>query len=210
MLLSPGTQDRYIAETTTGAGSTVREGSIESDSLIATLWVDSVTSGDLSVHINTLTDIGKEITILTFPVVAAGTVNLLLKKAAISMQRFRIVASYSGICAYEIYVRAVTGAGEASARILGSENWRVSQVDVGIAPQILIPAALTDRNGVLVKNWSVTATIYLAETLVKASGAIGYPLAPRDALAMDIAAGAEVYAISDLDTADIRIAESGA
>lgn len=209
MLLHPGTQDRFISETTAGAGSTIKEGSIQSDSLLATLWVDSVSSGNLTVSVYTLTDVGKEVLLFSFPVVSAGTVNLLLKKAAISLQRFKIQATYTGVCQYEVYIRAVVGAGESSARILGNSNWRVSQVTVGTSPTILIASALTDRNGVVVKNWSATQTIYIGESASSADPLTGYPLAPRDGLALDIAAGAEVYAISDASGADVRIAESG-
>lgn len=199
-----------LAETTVGAGSRVAQSSIQSDSLLATLWVSSVTSGNLSVSVYTLTDTGKEALLFTFPTVTAPTTNLLLKKSGISLQRFKVVATYSGICEYEVYVRAVEGAGESSARILGSDNWRVSQQDVTTSPGILISSTLTDRNGVLVKNWSQSSTIYLGEELAKADSSVGYPLGPRDAVAMDIAAGAEVYAVSDTGTADIRIIESGA
>lgn len=209
MLLHNGTQERLIAQTTTGAGSTVKEGSTQTDSILVSLWVGAVTSGDLTVTVYTLTDEGKETEIITFPVVAAPTSEILLRKAALTLQRFRVVATYSGICEYEIYVRAIEGAGEASAKILGSANWAVSQETVGVVVQALIPAALTDRSGVLIKNWSTNAIIYLAETSLKATVAMGYPLAPKDAVAMDIAAGAAVYAISDLAGADVRIAQSG-
>lgn len=209
MLINTGTQERVIAEVTTGAGSTSREGSIRSDSLVATLWVSSLTAGTLSVSIFTLTDTGKEILLFSFPTIAAPTTFLLLKKSGVSMQRFRIQVDYTGACDYEIYVRAVEGIGESSTKVLGSSNWRVSQSDVTPAAATLIPSTFTDRNGVLVKNWSTSSTIYLAETLLKADVLVGYPLAPRDAVAMDIAAGAAVFAVSDAGTADVRIAESG-
>lgn len=209
MLLNVGTQERLLAESTSGAGTTVREGSIKSDSLVATLWVDSVSSGSLTVSVYTMTDNGKEILLFSFPTVSAPSTELLLKKSGVSLQRFRVSASYTGTCSYEIYIRAVEGIGESSTRLLGSDNWRVQQDTVTTTAAILIPAALTDRNGVLLKNWSGAATIYVAETLLKATSAIGYPLAPKDALAMDIAAGAAVYAVADAGTADVRIAESG-
>lgn len=209
MLIHVGTQERVISETTSDAGVTVREGSIFSDSLLATLWVDSVTSGTLSITIYTLTDNGKEVALFSFPVIAAPTTNLLLKKSGVSMQRFRIAATYTGICQYEVYVRAIESSGESTAKILGNDNWKVSQETVGTVAQILIGAALVDRSGVLVKNWSTSQTIYLAETSIKTTTLVGYPLAPKDALAMDIAAGAAVYAISDAPSADVRIAEAG-
>ena len=209
MLIHNGTQERVIFDTPTAPGTTEKEGSVQTDSLLATLWVDSVASGTLDVSVYTLTDTGKEVLLFSFPTISAPSSSLLLKKAGVSLQRFRVVATYTGSCSYEVYIRAIEGAGESSVRILGSNGWKVSQVDVSATAAILIPAALQDRNGVLVKNWDNSKTIYIAETLAKATSAVGYPLGPKDALAMDIAAGAEVYAVSSASSADIRITESG-
>ncbi len=209
MLINTGTQERLIAEATTAAGTTVREGSIRSDSVLVSLWVGSVTSGSLSVTVYTLTEEGKEVDIITFPVVGAPTVELLLRKSAVSLQRFRVAATYTGVCNYEIYVRAIEGAGESSTRILGSTNWATDQVTVGTSPMLLIASSLLDRNGVVLKNWSVTQNVFVAESSAKLVASKGYPLAPRDGLALDIAAGAEVWAVADAAGADIRLAESG-
>lgn len=115
MILHPGVQDRFIYETTLGAGTTSKEGSIQSDSLLATLWIDSITSGTLSVSVYTLTDSGKEVLLFSFPTIAAPSTELLLKKSGTSLQRFRIVATYTGVCNYEVYVRAVEGAGDSGS-----------------------------------------------------------------------------------------------
>lgn len=209
MLINSGTQERVIAEAPSAAGVKSIEGSIKSDTLLVTLWVNSVTSGTLNVSVYTLTDTGKETEVITFPSITSGTTELLLKKSAVSLQRFRVEATYTGGCDYEVYVRAISG-GESSARILGSDNWQVTQVTVGTTAQTLLAASLTDRQGVLVKNWSGTANVFIAESLAKAAVNLGYPLAPKDALALDIAAGAAVYAISDTPGADLRVAEAGA
>jgi hypothetical protein len=131
MALNPGKTERLIAETTVGAGETSREGSIISDSLLATLWVDNIASGSLTVTVYTLTDTGKEVELFSFPVLNAPTTNILLKKAGISLQRYRVKATYTGECTYEVYVRAVSGIGESSTRILGSQNWEVAQATIG-------------------------------------------------------------------------------
>lgn len=209
MLIHPGTQERVVTETTTGSGSTIREGSIQSDSLLVTLWAQSVTSGSLSVSVFTLTDEGREKEIITFPALVAPTTELLLRKSAVSLQRFRIVATYSGICEYEIYVRAIEGAGESSSKIAGAGSWSVSQTNVTTVAGVLIASTLTDRAGVLVKNWGTTGTIFIAESLIKADAAIGYPLAAKDALALDISAGTAVYAVADTGPIDVRIVQAG-
>lgn len=212
MLIHTGVQDRVISEVTVGADSTAREGSIQSDSVLVTLWVNSVTSGTLSVVVYTLTDAGKQRAIITFPAVVGPTAELIIAQSSACMQRFRVVATYTGVCDYEVYVRATSGGGSGGttiSKIIGNSNWQVSQQDVTSVAAVLIPAALADRAGVLVKNWGTSGNVFLAETLLKATSLIGYPLAPKDAVAMDIAAGAEVYAVSDAGTVDIRIAQSG-
>ena len=208
-MIHPGTQERILFETTTVAGSTSRESSIQSDSLLATLWVDSVTSGTLSVSVYTLTDTGKELLLFSFPVVSAPTVNLLLKKSGIAMSRFRVVATYTGICQYEVYIRAIEGAGESSVRILGSNGFQVTQLTVPAVATELLPASLTDRTGVIIKNWSTTTNMYVAESSVKATVAGGYPVAPRDNVTLDVAAGVSIWAISESGTVDVRLGESG-
>lgn len=208
MLLSVGTQDRILAEATTGAGVSSREGSTLSDSLLVSLWATSVTSGTLSVTVYTLTDTGREEAVITFPAVSTGTTSLLLRKAAVTLQRFRVTATYTGVCTYEVYVRAISG-GESSARILGAATWQVTQADVTTTPALLIPASLDDRAGLLIKNWSDSRNVFVAESLAKIASGDSYPLAPRDGLSMDLAAGAQVYAVAEGGTADVRIVESG-
>lgn len=209
MLIRTGTQERLITETTVGAGVTTQQGSITSDSLLATLWVNSITSGTLDISIYTLTDNGKQVLLFSFPTITSGSTDLLLKKSGISLQRFSVVVTYTGICSYEMYVRAIEGAGESSTQIVGAANLVVSQTVVGTSATILIPSSLTDRAGLVVRNWSGTGTLYVGESLVKADPSIGYPIAPKEQLGLDVAAGAVIYAISDSGNLDIRIAEAG-
>jgi hypothetical protein len=227
MLINTGTQVRFINETTVGAGTTSLDGSLKGDSLLASLYVDSISSGTLTVSVFTLTDSGKEALLFSFPIVAAPTASLLLKASGISLQRFRVQADYTGICTYEVYVRSIDGVGTQDINVLGqpiqvtvaSGNidvrilppsvWQTSQVTVGTSAVTIIPAALTDRKGLLVKNWSSTTDCYIAESLPAASTATAYPLSARDAIAIDLTAGTAVYGITVSGTADIRIVQAG-
>jgi hypothetical protein len=132
-----------------------------------------------------------------------------LKKSGIAMSRFRVVATYTGICQYEVYIRAIEGAGESSVRILGSNGFQVTQLTVPAVATELLPASLTDRTGVIIKNWSTTTNMYVAESSVKATVAGGYPVAPRDNVTLDVAAGVSIWAISESGTVDVRLGESG-
>lgn len=209
MLIHEGTQERLLAEAPTGAGTTAKEGSIASDTLLVSLWVDSIAAGDLTVKVYTLTSEGKQVETISFPVLTAGTTDLLLKKSAISLQRFKVVATYTGACSYEIYARAIS-AGETNARILGSAAWSVNQSTIGITPQLLIAAAINDRRGLIIKNNStLNQTVYVGESLASATVANGFPIIAGESFAVDLESGAAIYAVSDIAGADVRYAQAG-
>lgn len=208
MLLNIGTQERYISETTIGSGVTVREGSVRTDSILVSLFVTSVASGNLSVVVTTLTDEGKEATIITYPAISSGTTNLLLRKAAVTLQRFRITATYDSACTYEVYVRSIEGAGAANATISGSTSFTTSKTLVPSTPTILIPLSLDDRNGMSIINTSPTTTMWISEDSLKLP-LQAYPIYPGQSFALDVSAGVVIYALADSGTIDIRIAQSG-
>lgn len=210
-LLHPGVQTRILNESPAVAGTTSRELNLQSDAVLVSVFASSVTGTlDVSVYAITGDDQtgGEQALLFSFPQLSAATANLLLRRSAITLSRVRIVVQYSGACSYSINVRAV-GSGSSDTRILGAANLVTTKATVGTSASLLIPSALEDRAGLLIKNWSTTQTVYVAETLVKATLSDGYPLAPRDAVAMDISAGVEIYAISDAPAADVRIVESG-
>lgn len=207
-LLVAGTQERYISETTTGSGQTVVEGATRTDSIAVSLWVGSVTSGSLTITVYTLTDEGKEVVLITFPEVTTGTAALLLRKSAVTMQRFRIVATYDDICEYEVYVRAITGSGESSAKIAGGLSFTTSKTIIPNTPAILVPLSLVDRDGMSILNSSPTTILYISEDTAKLP-AQAYPIYPGQAFSMDVAAGVVIYAMAASGTCDIRIAEIG-
>lgn len=208
-MIHPGTQELLISEVTQGSGSTSKDGVIQSDSLLCTLWVDQVSSGTLDVSVYTMTDFGKEVLLFSFPTISAPTTNLLLKKSGISMARFRVVATYTGGCTYEIYVRAIEGAGESNVRILGSGQLQTSAATVTETPAVLIPSSLVDRNGISFLSYSGTGILFISEDISKLPDQ-AWPVYPGGGWSLDITAGVTLYAVSSAGTLDIRIAQSGA
>lgn len=227
MLIHTGVQDRVIQEVTTGAGTTSREGSVQSPALLASLWINSISSGTLTVNVYTLTDSGKEDLLFSFPVLAAPSIALRLQKSSETMQRFRVEAVYTGICDYEVYIRATESGGTQDVNILGQpidvnvvggdinvtivppSEWSTSQVTVTSTPALLIAAAISDRKGILIKNWSTDTDVFIGESLAAATSLLCYPLSARDAVALDLTAGSSVYAATASGTADIRIVQAG-
>jgi len=206
LLLNQGTQMQVLAESPNSAGTTIREFSIQSDSVLLGVVVRSI-AGSLNISLYGLVD-GQQTLILAYPAINAATTSALLRRSTIIPSGLRLVVTYTGAVDYEIHARAVA-AGTSDTKILGASGWNVSQVTVGMSAMQLIAVSLTDRAGTVVKNWSGTQTVYLAESAAKATSGIGYPLAPKDALAMDISAGAEIWIVSDAIGADIRIIEAG-
>lgn len=208
MILQPGLQERVIHETTLGSGVTSAEGSIQTDALLATIWVDSITSGTLTISVYTLTDNGKESLLFSFPVLTSPSTDLLLRKSGVSMQRFRVKAEYTGVCSYEVYVKALSGAGESSVKIVGSNALVTDKVIVTTTPAVLIPAALQDRNGLSLISYTGSGTLFISEDITKLP-ARAWPIAAGGGWSLDVQAGVTLYAVSSSGNIEIRIVQSG-
>lgn len=181
---------------------------IESDSILVSVFVDSITSGDLEVTVYTLTEEGKEVPIISFPTLSVPTVELLLRKAAISLSNVRVRAVTSGVSSFEVRARAVN-AGTSSVKIEGATIWSVDKIAVGGTPVDLFGTSFVDRSGLLIKNYQGGGTLFLAESAQKLIDSKGYPLGSGESLAMDLAAGQAVFGESDGPTLDVRLAEAG-
>lgn len=206
-MLHPGVESQVISVDSPEAGGTSRDIILQSDTVLITLWVQSLT-GNLSIDVFGLGSDDHAAPLFSFPVISSPTPQLLLRRAQICPARVRISTTYTGPANFEVRARAIYS-GLSDARVLGSTSFFVSQVDVPTTPVLLIPASLLDRSGLVVKNWDPTTPIYLAESALKADPSIGYPLSGRDALALDVAAGVEVWAVADSGVVDTRLAEAG-
>lgn len=207
--IEPGSQIRIISESTNAAGVTQNECSVQSDTVLVTLWAESLT-GTLTVTVYGFTDddYQRKVALFTFPVINAATTFLLQKRASVTTSRVLVEATYTGACNYEIYLRAVQ-AGLVDTRIVGANSLRMTQKDIGTSVDTLLAASLTDRAGIVIKAWSGSGNLYLGATAGEATIGNGYPLGPKDALAIDLSAGQALYAVSDSGTIDVRISESG-
>lgn len=110
MLINPGTLERLISETTVGAGTTSKDVSIQSDQALVSYWVTSI-AGTLTINVYHQIDDGKEKLVLTFGPISTPSTVLASDLTGVVNARLRIEAIYTGICDYEIYVRAIDGIG---------------------------------------------------------------------------------------------------
>jgi hypothetical protein len=183
--------------------------SIQSDAILVTLYATSV-SGTLDVDVYATTDdTGEEALLFSFPQLTAATTNLLLRRSSVIPARFRIVATYSAACTYEVHVRAVN-AGTSDVRIIGASNATAYSVTIGPAVSVLIPAPVLDRRGLVLKNYSLTNTMFIGFTAAEATLAGGgWPMAPQEQLGVDVEAGVAIYASATGADTDVRIIEAG-
>lgn len=206
--ISQGHTHTILNEAVTEAGQSVKRFITETDSILVSLFVESI-AGDLDVVVTTFDDAGQELDVITFPTQSAPTVNLLLRKAGTTLSNVKVTTTYSDAVTYRVTVRAITsGSGDVSVKIAGADSATASQVDVTTSATLVIPAALTDRAGLVLKN-NGSAAVYVGFTALQAASSTGYPLAPGEALGMDISAGVEIYAISSSGTQDLRVLEAG-
>jgi len=204
--LSPGKD--YLLVTKTNAPANVEEHylSIDSDTVLISLYVSSLSSGTFNVDVYTLTTDDKLSKVISFPTLTAPTSELLLRKAAAVMQRIKVVITYTGTASFEVRARGLS-AGEMSVKIQGASTAKAQKLTVGMTPGLLIPAALNGRSSLVLKNNNASGTLYLGFTLTEATTAIGYPLGPGESMGLDLESGAEVYAVGTA-VIDVRVIEA--
>jgi hypothetical protein len=181
---------------------------IDSDSVLLSLFVSSLASGNLDVVAYTFAEAGKEAEIITFPTIVAPTSELLLRKAAATLSNIRVVVTATGLATFDLRAKAIS-AGESSVKIVGAADLITDQLTVGNTPTSLIATSLTDRLGLVIRNWSSTDTLYIGETALKATTSAGYPIAPGESLGIDIQAGQSLFGTADPTSVDLRIMQAG-
>lgn len=182
--------------------------SLDADSVLMSLYVGSIASGSLDITVYTYAEEGKEVSIITFPSISGPTGELLLRKAAATMSNIRVVVTATGPVVFDLRARGIS-AGETSVKIQSAADLSTSQLTVGTTPLSILPSVLTDRQGVVIRNWSTTDTLYVAESIAKATSVVGYPLGPGESIGIDITAGQVLYGVAQPTSVDVRIMQAG-
>jgi hypothetical protein len=206
--LSTGKTYTLIDDSPTTAGSREETFSIESDSVLASLWIDT-TAGDLDVVISTVDKLGKELEVIVFPTQTAPTSNIILRRSGTVLSNMVVRTNYTGAVSYRLTVRAVnSGSGDTSIKISGADSATASSISVTTTPALLIPSSLTDRSGLVLKNYS-GSTLFVGFSASEANSSTGYPLAVGEALGMDVAAGVAIWGVTSSGSSDVRLLEAG-
>lgn len=207
--LPQGKQATIFSKATTAAGTDTVDLTLDADTLLASLYVTSISSGSLDIVVQTLTDDDKTLDIITFPTLTAPTSELVIQKAAASMARVRFKATWTGVVTFEVRARGL-GLGETNTKIVGASNAKATQINIDSSgPQVIIPSAFAQRSGLVLRNWSGAGNLYFGFSAAEADASVGYPLGPKEQMGIDLSTGATLYGISDSGTLDIRIIEAG-
>lgn len=208
-LLETGKTILVIGESPASAGSLTRIFTLDSETFQTSLFVSSIT-GSLTVTLSTITGEGKEKEIITYSNITVPSTQLDLKKAATAMGVIKATATFTGACSFELRAKGLSS-GETSAKIQSANVAKASQVNISVTPSILLAAALSDRKGVIIKNNAAANnhTLYIGFSSAQALSSVGYPIGRGEALALDIGAGATLWACSSTNTIDVRIIEAG-
>jgi hypothetical protein len=190
-----------------GAGSLTFECSIESDAMLASLWVESC-SGDLDIIINTVDTDGHLYPSLVFPTINSQTTTLLIRKAALVMGRIRVNATFTGAVKFRLVGKGI-GSGETSVKLIGSATASSSSINVPTTPTLLFPVSLDDRDGLVIKNYDLLNTLFIGFTVGEVTAPEGYPLGPGSSIAITLQGGQGVYGRASAGTIDVRKMESG-
>ena len=196
-----------ISSSPTVAGSSEAYFHSDTDSLLLSLYVTSV-AGDIDVVLYTYTEDGKELEVIAFPTISAPSSELLIRKAAAIMSNMRLVVTHTDAVEYEVRARGISS-GESSTKIIGSNTFEALVTVVTVTPAAILGASLEDRNGILLKNYSTTATIFINSDIATATVAAGYPITPGEVITLDITAGALIYASTNAGVGDLRIVQAG-
>lgn len=202
-ILGNGMQVRLLQESPVSAGVSEKQIAIQTDTVLLTLFASEI-ENTLAVTAYAVAEAGQETELFSFPVLSAGTSELLLKRAAISTSNVVVRALYSGGCKYTVHARGVQG-GISDTKLRGAEILVTSQVIVGTTATLLVPASMEDRVSIAVKNWSSDTDVFIGES----EDNMLYPLAGRDSITIGLSAGQELWGYASANSADVRIAEIG-
>lgn len=169
---------------------------VQSSGAYISLYVRDII-GTLDVNIYTYGKPGEEKQIDSFPQISSTTSELILRKQVEVVDKLRIEYIVSNSADFDIRIKGVE-AGLSSVRIQASALWQVSNETVSTSRKVLVPSALDDRTGMLIRNANFDSNdvLKIAETEQKLIDDIYVSVLPGESIQPDIQAGSEIWAVS--------------
>jgi hypothetical protein len=196
---------------------------VQSDTVLFSLQA-SVISGTLDVVVytegNSEDTVGNRTPVVTFPTLSAPTSELILKKAASTMAKVRVVITTTGAATFILRARGIS-VGETTVRLAGSTAADNYGVLIDSTPRLLIPVALVDQNGISIVNNNPAngGTLYVgfkSSITTGSTASVGSrdtdaatPVPPGGSIGLDVSAGLTVYGLSDGPDIDVRVLQLG-
>ena len=208
--LTRGKELEVLNDTLDSAGVIEQTFTLDADTVLFMVQA-TVVSGTLDIEVFTEIADGQSVSVMKFDQLTAPTTSLVKKEPTDSqvLQRIRVVATVTGEATFRCRARGLAR-GQALVQVQGNGSWDATQTTISTTATLLIPAALSDRSGMVVLNNNLSSgKMYIGPTAAKAVTTNGYPIGPQQAIALDLDAGAEVYALSDSTDIDVRILEAG-
>lgn len=184
----------------------------DTDTVYTSLSVSTVNSGTMTIQVLTYSDNNytetETATVSNFPVIAAP-IGLLIQKGGAVMSWLEIVVVTTGTTSYKIHVKGVSSA-DSTVSIAGAGDASSGQSTIpATTPTLIIPVSLTDRSGLIIKNWGPSGSIlYIGFSALQATPAAGYPLIYGESMGMDLSGGATLYGYGT-EATDVRILQGG-
>lgn len=142
MIIHPGTSARLVNTSASAAGVTTKDFVVQSDSVLVSVWVSSIT-GSLTVELLDVLDEDKESVALSLPPFVAPSTAVFSQQSGTVTSNVRIKATYTGACDFQVYVRAVGPV--SSGSISGSVSITGGTIDTITNPVTVIPDSIVDR-----------------------------------------------------------------
>lgn len=178
----------------------------QADTILVSVFIRSITTS-VKVDVYTVSQDGSK-KIINFPLLTAPTAELVIEQAAATLSNLRLDIDYVGDCDFDVVFRGVTGGTTSNSIAFGAASATAYNVVATSTPAILIPAAITDRQGLILKNYGSGATLFIGFTLSEASASVGWPMAQGETIAIDLQAGQVIYAVSSGANINVRVMEA--
>ncbi len=170
MIIHPGTSARLVNTSASAAGVTTKDFVVQSDSVLVSVWVSSIT-GSLTVELLDVLDETQESVALSLPPFVAPSTAVFSQQSGTVTSNVRIRATYTGACDFQVHVRAVGPV--SSGSISGSVSITGGTIDtitnpVTVTGTVSIDSSTpVDVNLVSPNPLPITGTVIVDEGIVQ-------------------------------------------
>jgi hypothetical protein len=190
------------------SGSGVKQYSsiTQADTILVSVYVRSITTS-VKIDVYTVSQDGSK-KIINFPLLTAPTSELVIEQAAATLSNLRLDIDHVGDCDLDVVFRGVTGGTTSNSIVFGAASATAYNIVATSTPAVLVPSAITDRQGLILKNYGSGDTLFVGFTISEASTASGWPMSQGETIAIDLQAGQAIYAVSSGANINVRVMEA--